>query len=157
MTLRQHLNRCIKFYLQRECHEISFICCFDVTAENLIWPVVFLFFCSWWPAEEQYSSAALQTFLFQCYSYFDILDIQLDAYDFQSLKKWYRESHPKEDADLLNKRFMFSHNFQLVVTIIYTRILKHTNINIQQSHFKNNAEKRFSFSYIYWSKIYLKT
>ena len=78
MTLRQHLNRCIKFYLQRECHEISFICCFDVTAENLIWLVVFLFFCSWWPAEE-YLFAALQTFLFQCYFYFyfDILDIQL--------------------------------------------------------------------------------
>ena len=36
MTLQQHLNRCINIYLQGECHKISFICCFDVTAENLI-------------------------------------------------------------------------------------------------------------------------
>ena len=36
----------------------SFIRYFIVTAENLIWPVVFLFFYSWWPAEE-YLFAAL--------------------------------------------------------------------------------------------------
>ena len=38
--------------LHREYHKTSFIHCFIVTAKNLIWPVVFLFFCSWWPAEE---------------------------------------------------------------------------------------------------------
>ena len=32
----------------------SFIRCFIVTAENLTWQVVFLFFCSWWPVEEYY-------------------------------------------------------------------------------------------------------
>ena len=32
----------------------GFIRCFIVTAESLIWPVVFLFFFSWWLAEEYY-------------------------------------------------------------------------------------------------------
>ena len=57
---RQHLNQSINIYLHRDCHETSFIRCFIVTAENLIWwPVVFLFLCSWWPAEENFSIAAL--------------------------------------------------------------------------------------------------
>ena len=43
---RQQLNQYINIYLLRECRQTSFI----VTAENLIWPVVFLFF--WWPAEK---------------------------------------------------------------------------------------------------------
>ena len=30
----------------------NFICYFIVTAENLIWLMVFLFFCPWWPAKE---------------------------------------------------------------------------------------------------------
>ena len=30
----------------------SFIRHFIVTAKNLIWLVVFLFFCLWWPEEE---------------------------------------------------------------------------------------------------------
>ena len=30
---------------------VSFIHCFIVTAENLIWPLFFFIFCSWWPAE----------------------------------------------------------------------------------------------------------
>ena len=44
----QQLNQYINIYLDREGRKNSFI----VTAENLIWPVVFLFFCSWWPAEK---------------------------------------------------------------------------------------------------------
>ena len=36
----------------------SFICYFVLTAENLIWPVIFLFFSSWWPTRE-YLFAAL--------------------------------------------------------------------------------------------------
>ena len=31
-------------YLHRKCCRTSFICCFIMTAENLIWPVVFLLF-----------------------------------------------------------------------------------------------------------------
>ena len=46
-------------FLHRECCKTSFIRCFIVTAENLVGPVVFLFFCSWWPAEE-YLFAALR-------------------------------------------------------------------------------------------------
>ena len=42
----QQLNQYINIYLDRECRKNSFI----VTAENLIWPVVFFFF--WWPAEK---------------------------------------------------------------------------------------------------------
>ena len=38
--------------LHRKCRKTSFICCFIVTGKNFIWPVVFIFFCSWWPAEE---------------------------------------------------------------------------------------------------------
>ena len=45
---QQHLNKYINIHLHRECPETSFICCFIVTAKNLIWPVVFSFFCSWW-------------------------------------------------------------------------------------------------------------
>ena len=36
MKLWQHLNQHIDIYLQRECHKTIFICCFIVTAENLI-------------------------------------------------------------------------------------------------------------------------
>ena len=50
--------------LHREPHKISFICCFMVTAKNLIWPVVFLFLCSWWQAKEQYLFAALIAYSF---------------------------------------------------------------------------------------------
>ena len=32
----------------------SFVCCFIVTAKILIWPLIFLFFCSWLLAEEKY-------------------------------------------------------------------------------------------------------
>ena len=38
--------------VHRECRKTSFICCFIVIAKNLFWPMVFIFFCSWWPAEE---------------------------------------------------------------------------------------------------------
>ena len=34
----------INIYLHREYRKTSFICCLIVTTENLIWPVVFLFF-----------------------------------------------------------------------------------------------------------------
>ena len=44
-------NRLTLIYLENVVKTI-FICCFIVTAENLIWLVVFLFFCLWWPAEE---------------------------------------------------------------------------------------------------------
>ena len=43
MKLLQHLNQYIKIYLHRECHKTSFICCFVVTIENLLWLVVFYF------------------------------------------------------------------------------------------------------------------
>ena len=39
---RQHLNQYINIYFHRECRKTSFNC-FIVTAENLIWPVVFHF------------------------------------------------------------------------------------------------------------------
>ena len=39
-------------YLHRKCCKTSFIYCFILTTKNLIWPVLFLFFCSWWLAEE---------------------------------------------------------------------------------------------------------
>ena len=48
MKLQQHLNQYINICLHRECCKTSFICCFIVTNKNLIWSVVFLFFCSWW-------------------------------------------------------------------------------------------------------------
>ena len=44
---RHHLNHYFIIYLLRECRKTSFIRCFIVTAENLIWPVVFSFFCLW--------------------------------------------------------------------------------------------------------------
>ena len=46
MKLQQHLNQYINIYLQRECRKTTFIHCFIVTAKNLIWLVVFLFFRS---------------------------------------------------------------------------------------------------------------
>ena len=39
-------------YLHREYCKTSFICSLIATTKNLIWLVVFLFFCSWWLAEE---------------------------------------------------------------------------------------------------------
>lgn len=42
----------INIYLHRGCRKTSFIGCFIVTAENSIWPVVFVFFCSWWTPED---------------------------------------------------------------------------------------------------------
>ena len=42
----------LNLLLYRECCKTSFICCFLMTAKNLIWLVLFLFFCSWWPTEE---------------------------------------------------------------------------------------------------------
>ena len=41
----------------------NFICCFIVTTKNLIWLVVFSFFCSWWLAG-QYLFAVLEWHLF---------------------------------------------------------------------------------------------
>ena len=52
MKLWQHLNHYINTYLHKECDKAIFIRCFIVTAETLIWPVIFLLFCSWRPAEE---------------------------------------------------------------------------------------------------------
>ena len=46
-----------------ECQKTSFTCCFIVTATNLIWPVIFCFFCSWWPAEQYQLFAQLCRFL----------------------------------------------------------------------------------------------
>ena len=43
---QQNSNKYIKF-IDREFRETSIIHFFFVTAENLIWPVVFLIFCSW--------------------------------------------------------------------------------------------------------------
>ena len=45
----------------------SFIRYFIVTAENLIW-LVFLFFCSWWPAEKYLFAALI------CYLHFSKMD-----------------------------------------------------------------------------------
>ena len=54
-----------KVHLHREFHKTSFVVVFSVTAKNLIWPVVFLIFCSWWPAEE-YLSAAMRIMILRC-------------------------------------------------------------------------------------------
>ena len=54
----QHLNQYIKFIYIENIVKISFICCFIVTAKNLTG--CFLFFCSWWLAEE-YLFAVLGT------------------------------------------------------------------------------------------------
>ena len=42
----------LNLLLYRECCKASFICCFLMTAKNLIWLVLFLFFCSWWLTKE---------------------------------------------------------------------------------------------------------
>ena len=52
--------------LHREHRNTSFIRCFPVTAENLIWLTASLFFFSWWPAEE-YLFAALLKCQFLCF------------------------------------------------------------------------------------------
>ena len=46
------MNQYINIYLHWKCRKTSFIYFFIVTAKNLILLVVFLFFCSWWLAEE---------------------------------------------------------------------------------------------------------
>ena len=50
---RQHLNQYINIYLIENIVKTSFIRYFIATTENLIFTGdFFLFFCSWWPAEE---------------------------------------------------------------------------------------------------------
>ena len=56
---QQHFSQYINIYLHRECCKTSFIYCFIVTAENLIWLVVLLFSGSCWQTEELYLFAVL--------------------------------------------------------------------------------------------------
>ena len=46
-------------HLHRKCHKTRFTHYLITTIGNLIWPVFFLFLCSWCPAEEQYLIAVL--------------------------------------------------------------------------------------------------
>ena len=56
----QHLNQYINIYSHRECCKTSFIYCFIVTLEKLIWPVFFFLFSgSCWPTKQLYLSAVL--------------------------------------------------------------------------------------------------
>ena len=77
----------INIYLHRECGKTSFIHCLIETAENLIWPVVFLFFCSWWLTEEQYLFAALNLHNFLSHS-----GIYFRCYFSIELLTWYIQS-----------------------------------------------------------------
>ena len=41
----------LTFIYKQNALRVVFVC-FIVTAENSIWPVVFVFFCSWWTPED---------------------------------------------------------------------------------------------------------
>ena len=65
----------LTFIYKKNVVKTSFIHCFIVVAENLTWPMVFSFFCSWWPAEEWYLFAVLEI---QKFEYLDNKNSFLD-------------------------------------------------------------------------------